>query len=92
MRDLTTRDEDIDPVEAFQRLLSLELEAKREGWTPARLLALANINLYMGNLKEAEKAAMALAEFDVNEAGNLLTAIEAERDRPLQTRRRYPSE
>lgn len=69
------RDRDFDG-EAYQRLLSVELAARGRlgGPSPAQLIAIATLNLHLGNLAEARKWAEQLAVTHPDEAAAIIEA------------------
>lgn len=75
------RDNDFD-LDAWQRLVGVNLEARRDGWTPTLLIAAANLNLHLGHLAVAEDFARRLYYTHPSEGGELLDRIRAAREAP----------
>jgi hypothetical protein len=82
-------------LDIFQRLHAVHVQAREDGWTPALLVACANLNLALGNFRQALAALRDLRGGGIHHAKGhscavcpeikaLAAAIAAERRRPLR--------
>jgi hypothetical protein len=80
------RDNEFDEA-AYKRLLKAHLAVRRYGSSPARLIAIANLELHLGNLEQAKAAVGDLVETHPEEAEAIRLQIAQLEHAPLRERR-----